>query len=380
MTRIASFFIVILLVSSAAKANVTPKILFKNYLIHTVSTPDNVGLKVLELLGPRSTPMSSARPIVLMHGFTSNWHNWHLVADSYRQAGLRVFIVNWRGHGQGQYQSIPLDSGFDTHDERFSFHNLAVYDVPTVIDFAFQKSNGKKVIYQSHSMGGMMANLAFAGVTRGSDGKITISTKVGKSYESKVFAYIPVAAPNSLKFKEMPGSNILYSLMRISGINGDLSNVPTFPFERFGYSAMYNFYKFNGLMNGLMNLDQMSKTEFEVCVKLCASDVPKAMTNSMFDMQETIFGSEDRSIDYAAISQALPGTFYYKTRIPTLMISAVTDSLALIELQDGLAMRRGTKHIRLSKAGHMDIIVGTPGAKRVISETLQFIQKVPHTF
>lgn len=366
-------FLIALSFSVNICASVTPKILFKNYLIHTVTTPDNIGLKVLELLGPNATPMKSARPIVLMHGFTSNWHNWHLVADTYRKAGLRVFIVNWRGHGQGRYQSIALDSSFDTHDERFSFHNLAAYDVPTVIDFAFQKSNGKKVIYQSHSMGGMMANLAFAGVTRGANGKITLSNKAARAFESKVYAYIPVAAPNSLKFREAPGSNLLFNWLRIAGINGDRSDSLTIPFASLGYSAMYQFYKLNGLLNGLMNLDQMTKSEFEICVKLCASDVPQSMTDSMYDMQQTIYGTEDRSVDYAAISQALPGTTYYKTRIPTLMISAVTDSLALIDLQDGLAMRRGTKHIRLEKAGHMDIVVGTPGATRVIAETLKFI-------
>lgn len=370
-TRLA---ILVLFALTLKVAQAAPQVLFRNFRIHTVATQDRVGLKVLELLGPQAKPMQTARPIVLMHGFTSNWNSWHLIADAYRSAGLRVFIVNWRGHGQGEHQSRVLGEPYNSYDQRYDFHHLAVYDVPAVVNFAYQLSGGKKVIYQSHSMGGMMANLAFAGVTADAHGNVIVSSAAGKRYESKVAAYIPIAAPNSLRFKEFPGANLMANSLGIFGINGDRSDDLELPFSRSRATALYWATRANPLAWGLVNAKFMSVEEFALMSKYAASDVPRAISDNMLEMRNGFFGTEDRRVNYETISQARGTEPFHRTQIPILMISAMTDVLAQLPQQDALASRRGCRHVRIPELGHVDIVLGSIGARRVIAETLAFLE------
>ncbi len=365
--------IALLLLSSLSFA--TPQILFKNHRIHTLKTSDNVGLKVLELLGPGARAMKTARPIVLMHGYTNNWNGWHLIADHYRLAGLRVFIVNWRGHGQGEHRSVVLNEHFDTRDERYSFHHLATIDVPTVIDFVFDLSGKQKVIYQSHSMGGMMANLAFAGVSYDKDQNVVVSPTKAKGYESKVAAYIPISAPNSLDFKEYPGLDYFEYWLNLIGINGDRSDSIALPFDRLRHRSGYWALRSNPLLQGLVNLQNMTIDEYVGMLEFGVSDVPRALSESIAQMRQEGYKSSS-GVNYKSISQMRAGTHYYKTTIPTFMISADEDVLALLQQQIPLARKRGVEHVILKDTGHLDIILGTPGALTVVNSTLHFIQQL----
>lgn len=351
-----------------------PQILFKNHRIHTVKTSDNVGLKVLELLGPGARPMNRARPIVLMHGYTNNWNGWHLIADHYRLAGLRVFIVNWRGHGQGEHRSVVLNERFDTHDERYSFHNLATIDVPAVIDFAYEISGKQKVIYQSHSMGGMMANLAFAGVSYDADQEVVVSLERGRFYESKVAAYIPISAPNSLDFKEYPGLDYFEYWLNLVGIHGDRSDSIDLPFDRLRHTTGYWVVRANPLVQGLVNLQNMTVDEYTAMLEFGVSDVPRALSESIAHMRKQGYESPS-GVNYETISQQRSRARYHKTKIPTFMISADEDVLALLDQQIPLARRRGVEHVILTDTGHLDVILGTQGALTVVNRTLQFLQQ-----
>ncbi len=363
-------FIALLLASSLSFA--APQILFKNHRIHTVKTSDNVGLKVLELLGPGARPMKTARPIVLMHGYTNNWNGWHLIADHYRLAGLRVFIVNWRGHGQGEHRSVVLDERFDTRDERYSFHNLATIDVPTVIDFAYEISGKQKVVYQSHSMGGMMANLAFAGVSHNAVQEVVVSIAKAKSYENKVAAYIPVSAPNSLDFKQYPGLDYFEYWLNLIGINGDRSDSIDLPFDRLRHRTGYWVVRSNPLVQGLVNLQNMTVDEYVAMLEFGVSDVPRALSESIAQMRQEGYKSAS-GVNYETISQQRSRASYHKTKIPTFMISADEDVLALLDQQIPLARRRGVEHVILNDTGHLDIILGTEGALTVVNNTLRFL-------
>jgi|GEM_PF-3956606 len=353
----------------------TPQILFKNHRIHTVKTSDEVGLKVLELLGPGARAMKNAPPILLMHGYTNNWNGWHLIADQYRKAGLRVFIANWRGHGQGEHRSVVLNERFDTHDARYSFHNLATIDVPTVIDFAFELSGKQKVIYQSHSMGGMMANLAFAGVSLDENLEVVVSPQVGKSFERKVAAYLPISAPNSLRFKEYPGLDYFEFWLNLIGINGDRSDRIDLPFDRLRHGPGYWAVRANPLVQGLVNLQNMSVDEYVAMLEYGVSDVPRALSDSIAKMRNVGYKSES-GVNYETISQLRSRASYHKTKIPTFMISADEDVLALLDQQIPLARRRGVEHVILMDTGHLDVILGMAGANAVVENTLRFLQEL----
>jgi pimeloyl-ACP methyl ester carboxylesterase len=363
----------IALILAASLSFAAPKILFQNHRIHTVKTSDNVGLKVLELLGPGARAMKDARPIVLMHGYTNNWNGWHLIADQYRQQGLRVFIVNWRGHGQGEHRSVVVGERFDTMDERYDFHHLATIDVPTVINFAYEISGKQKVIYQSHSMGGMMANLAFAGVSFDERGEVAVSLKVGHDFEKKVAAYIPIAAPNSMRFKEYPGLDYFEYWMNLIGIRGDRSDNIDLPLDRLRHRTGYWMVRANPFAHGLVNLENMTVDEYVAMLEHGVSDVPRALSDSIGVMRREGYASPS-GVNYETISQLRSRASFHKTKIPILMISADSDVLALIDQQVPLARRRACSHVRLPGAGHMDILLGAGGAKEVVEASVSFIR------
>ncbi|WP_176132076.1 alpha/beta fold hydrolase, partial [Burkholderia cepacia] len=73
-------------------------------------------------------PMIDAEPVIMVHGFSSNSNYWHQAANEARAKGQRVFIPNWRGHGQGPMRSIGNDGKNPDTDSRMVYDNLPAYD------------------------------------------------------------------------------------------------------------------------------------------------------------------------------------------------------------------------------------------------------------
>lgn len=360
--------------AEVAETPIFSRIAYENYLPHQVVTDDGVGLNFIELLGEDGQP-SSGRPILLMHGFTSNLNYWKHAAEEYRRLGLRVFIANWRGHGQGRSRSVVTGESFNGHDSRYEYDNMAIYDVPTLVKAIYART-GRKIIYQGHSMGGMMAHLAFAGLARNRKGEIAVSVAKARRLEGMVDAFIPVGSP-----LDLGETNALAEVyLKLVGIKLDHSNriseysLTLSLLEQIRLRATYKLLRSTSKLDGTMNLKNMTFDEFAFNSKFAGSDVPSALIDSLGKMGKSIYGANDGKINYSDLSFRVAG---HPTSIPTLIVSAELDSLAPLADQTQLAQLNNLPHVIFKNTGHIDILSAESHAKGVVKRTLEFVDTLP---
>lgn len=349
------------------------RIVFNNYVVHQAQTADHVGLNYVELLDENGQEMSGP-PILLMHGFTSNWNSFLYAANYYRAQGFRVFAANWRGHGQGKTRSVVLGQAFDGSDLRYSFENLPVYDVPTMVD-AIYKKTGQKVIYQGHSMGGMMAHLAFAGLTLDSKGFATLSAARSRDFEKKVAAFIPVGSPLDLAPDQKQKNDIVDLYLMTFGIQLDHSkriseiSLPLTLVERMHLRSMYELMKASGRYDGLMNLNNMTFEEYVFMSRYGGSDVPHALLVSLKRFRDD--GYVSGFVDFSSLSFRREG---HLTRIPTLVVSSDMDTLAPLDQQKQMAIENQLPHVVLENTGHVDLTASQAVAEKMAAATVEYLK------
>jgi len=107
--------------------------------------------------------------ILLQHGFMENTRSWKAAGEALHELGYDVFMVNFRGHGNGTHRSknfnAPEVNSKGQKINRYRFEYIAAYDVPAIVDHVY-RVDGKimPVTYIGHSMGGMAMNVAAAGI------------------------------------------------------------------------------------------------------------------------------------------------------------------------------------------------------------------------
>lgn len=127
---------------------------------HTVVTRDGYLLTLHRI--PASTGYNSSRllPVFLQHGLTGNSWLWILqgpgrsLAYMLADAGYDVWLGNARGSPDSRaHTSMPPSS---SRFWDFSFHEMGVYDLPTVIDYITKITGSPQLHYVGHSMGTTM--------------------------------------------------------------------------------------------------------------------------------------------------------------------------------------------------------------------------------
>jgi len=164
---------------------------------HQVVTKDKYVLTVHRI--PRGTPKSdpsyykkTKRPVMfLQHGLLCSSSNWitnlpgqslgFMLADS----GFDVWLGNVRGN---TYSRKHLDYDIDSDQFwKFSFDEMAAYDLPAMVDYALNVTKQEKLYYVGHSQGTM---IAFAGLSENAELRKKIHT---------VVAMAPVASLKNTK-------------------------------------------------------------------------------------------------------------------------------------------------------------------------------------
>lgn len=136
---------------------------------YTVTTTDGYLLSLQRIPGPRFSADSAVdsdenddpKPVLfLMHGLLGSATNWisNLPNESFAfvaaDAGFDVWLGNARGttYSKRHTQFSPKDRNF----WKFSWDEIAKYDVPAMVDYALWKSKNEQLYYAGHSQGSMV--------------------------------------------------------------------------------------------------------------------------------------------------------------------------------------------------------------------------------
>ncbi|XP_055375835.1 uncharacterized protein LOC129608376 [Condylostylus longicornis] len=136
---------------------VTNELLTKyNYTneIHKIITEDGYILEMHRIPSKNKIP---GKTILLMHGILDTSATWIIMGPKYGFAymlsdlGYDVWMGNVRGNRYSKNHTTKNVNDKEYWD--FSFHEIAIYDLPAMIDYILKNTGEKKIHYVGHSQG-----------------------------------------------------------------------------------------------------------------------------------------------------------------------------------------------------------------------------------
>ena len=125
--------------------------------IHSARTKDDYILTIFRIQARGSGIRNGLQPLILSHGLDEISHAWimsgqtHSLGFVLADRGFDVWIMNNRGSAYSR-----SNMNYHVHDGEmwdFSFQEMALYDVPAILELVSNKTGGKKSIIIGHSQG-----------------------------------------------------------------------------------------------------------------------------------------------------------------------------------------------------------------------------------
>lgn len=144
----------------------------------------------------------SKRNIILTHGTFSNSGICVGMANYLAKKGYTCWVMEWRGHGHSESPKAPTD-----------FEDIALKDVPAIIDYVIRQSpNNEQIVWIGHSGGGLVLPMYLARHPKKQKlflGIVTIASQASgacNSIVNKVKAYLALGIITLLGYA--PGSAV----------------------------------------------------------------------------------------------------------------------------------------------------------------------------
>uniref|UniRef100_A0A8D8TTB0 Lipase 1 n=1 Tax=Cacopsylla melanoneura TaxID=428564 RepID=A0A8D8TTB0_9HEMI len=176
----------------ADEYKITPKIISQYgypFESHTVVTQDGYILGIYRIPNGKHRNASDPqkKPVYLQHGFTTSSADWVLAGPNISKAfllsdeGYDVWLGNIRGNTYSRRHKCLSPDEAKFWD--FSFHEMALYDIPATIDYILEKTNNKQLSFIGHAMGSTV---------------FYITSILRPEYNDKVLVHVSLAPINYL--------------------------------------------------------------------------------------------------------------------------------------------------------------------------------------
>ncbi|XP_062987694.1 lysosomal acid lipase/cholesteryl ester hydrolase-like [Elgaria multicarinata webbii] len=173
---------------------------------HNILTTDGYFLKANRIPSGIHCPKTGPKPVVLLvHGLLAEGRCWiaNLPSNSLgfflADAGYDVWIINTRGSTWSRrHQNLSID---EQEFWEFSFHEIAIYDIPATIKFILHKTKQERLYYIGHSQGGTLGFVTFSLLPEVAQ-KISLYLSFAPGYtlvKSKGLFYTLLAIPDGLR-------------------------------------------------------------------------------------------------------------------------------------------------------------------------------------
>lgn len=172
---------------------------------HFTITPDGYVLRLHRIPYGISFENTTTKGIAfLMHGLLSSSVDWILTGPNY---GLGYVLADkgydvWMGNARGNSQSrnhTTLNPNDNAKFWNFSWHEIGIYDLPTMIEYILLKTKQKNLIYIGHSQG----NTAFY-----------VMASMRPQYNSKIKVQLSLAPVAYMGHLKSPLIRFFVSLLR----------------------------------------------------------------------------------------------------------------------------------------------------------------------